>query len=92
MDVVFQPEAEHLLEICAYNLAFFFGPGLPRGFGNPSGPSAGPAALLTPFFLTISVGGGIDEGPGVEAATGVLVVESGTLSPVGLVVVATGCG
>lgn len=66
--------------MCTYNLAFFFGPGLPLGFGSPSGPSAGPD-LFTPFFLTTSVGGGIEDGTGVPTATGVLVVDSGGLSP-----------
>lgn len=69
-----------------YNLAFFLGPGLPLGFGRPSGVSATPELLFTPFFLGPSVGGGIDEvGTGVPLATGVLDVESGGLSPFELV-------
>ena len=77
---------------CTYNLAFFLGPGLPRGLGSPSGPNTGPALLFTPFFLTPSVGGGIDEGKGtgVPAAAGVLAFDSEGLSPFELG--ATGCG
>ena len=73
---------------CTYNLAFFFGPGLPLGLGSPSGPNAGPALLFTPFFLTPSVGGGIDEGTGVPVpvpvAAGVLAFESEAWSPLEL--------
>jgi hypothetical protein len=54
---------------------------LPLGFGSPSGPNAGPALLFTPFFLTPSVGGGIDEGTGVPVAAGVLAFDSDGLSP-----------
>jgi hypothetical protein len=64
-----------------YNLAFFFGPGLPLGLGSPSGPNEGPALLLTPFFFTPSVGGGMDEGTGVPLAAGVLTFDSDGLSP-----------
>ena len=74
-----------------YNRGFFLGPGLPLGLGRPSGPNCGPAALLMPFFLTPSVGGGIDEvGTGVPAAAGVLVFDSDGLSPLELG--ATGSG
>jgi len=71
---------------CTYNLAFFLGPGLPRGLGSPSGPNTGPALLFIPFFLTPSVGGGIDDGKGtgVPAAAGVLVFDSEGLSPLEL--------
>lgn len=63
------------------SLAFFLGPGLPLGFGCPSGINAGPALLFTPFFLGPSVGGGIDDvGTGVPLATGVFDVDSGGLS------------
>ena len=59
-----------------YNLAFFLGPGFPRGFGRPSGVNATPELLLTPFFLGPSVGGGIDDvGAGVPLAAGVLDAE-----------------
>lgn len=59
---------------------------MPLGLGRPSGPNAGPAALLTPFFLTPSVGGGIDDvGIGVPAAAGVLAFGSDGLSPLELV-------
>jgi len=55
---------------------------LPLGFGCPSGISAGPALLFTPFFLGPSVGGGIDNvGTGVPLATGVFDADSGGLSP-----------
>ena len=55
---------------------------MPRGLGSPSGPKAGPALLLTPFFLTPSDGGGgIDEGTGVPVAAGVLAFDSEGLSP-----------
>jgi hypothetical protein len=65
-----------------YNLGLFLGPGLPRGFGRPSGVNAGPALLFTPFFLGPSVGGGIDNvGTGVPLATGVFDADSGGLSP-----------
>jgi len=57
---------------------------LPRGFGSPSGPNAGPAALFTPFFLGISVGGGISDEFGVPAATGVFELDSDGLSPLEL--------
>jgi hypothetical protein len=51
--------------------------------GSPSGPKAGPALLFIPFFLTPSVGGGIDEGTGVPVAVaaGVLAFDSDGLSP-----------
>lgn len=77
---------------CTYNLAFFLGPGLPLGLGSPSGPKTGPALLFTPFFLTPSVGGGIDEGKGtgVPEAAGVLAFDSDGLSPFELGT--TGCG
>ena len=48
-----------------------------------------PELLLTPFFLTPSVGGGIDEGTGVPLATGVLEVESRAFSPFELVATAS---
>lgn len=66
-----------------YNLGLFLGPGLPRtlGIGSPSGPNATAELLFTPLFLMISLGGGIDEGPGVPLATGVLVVDAGGASP-----------
>lgn len=72
-----------------YNLAFFLGPGLPRGLGRPFASSATPELLLTPFFLTPSVGGGIDDGTGVPLATGVFDVDSVGLSPLELT--AMGC-
>lgn len=68
----------------SYNLAFFFGPGLPLTLGGASGPSAA-AVLLPPFFLTVSVGGGINEGPGVPIGAGVLELDSDGLSPFELV-------
>lgn len=71
-----------------YNLAFFLGPGLPLGFGRPSGVNATPELLFTPFFLGPSVGGGIDDvGTGVPLATGVFDVDSGRLSPFELVAI-----
>jgi hypothetical protein len=73
-----------------YNLAFFLGPGLPLTLGGASGPRATPELLLTPFFLTPSVGGGIDDGPGVPTGAGVLEFDSDGLSPFELV--ATGGG
>lgn len=54
---------------------------MPLGLGSPSGPNTGPALLFTPFFLTPSVGGGIDSGTGVPAAAGVLAFDSDGLSP-----------
>ena len=56
---------------------------MPLGLGSPSGPKAGPALLFIPFFLTPSVGGGIDEGTGVPVAVaaGVLAFDSDGLSP-----------
>ncbi len=54
---------------------------MPLTLGNPSGPNATPELLFTPFFLTPSVGGGIDEGTGVPLGTGVLMFESGKASP-----------
>lgn len=68
-------------EKSTYNLGFFLGPGFPLGLGSPSGPNAGPALLLTPFFLTSSVGGGIDTGTGVPTAAGVLALDSTGISP-----------
>ena len=54
---------------------------MPLTLGRPSAVNAA-EALFTPFFLTTSVGGGIDErGRGVPAAETVFVVESGTLEP-----------
>lgn len=68
-----------------HNLAFFLGPGLPRGLGKPFGSrAAAPEVLLTPFFLTPSVGGGIDDGAGVPLATGVFDVDSVGASPLEL--------
>lgn len=67
-----------------YNLAFFFGPGLPLTLGGASGPSAA-AVLLPPFFLTASVGGGINDGPGVPMGAGVFELDSDGLSPFELV-------
>lgn len=77
---------------CTYNLAFFLGPGLPRGFGSPSGPNDGPAARFTPFFLGISDGGGMSDAFGVPAATGVLELDSDGLSPLGLMAAAGAAG
>jgi hypothetical protein len=69
--------------LCTYNLAFFFGPGLPRGFGRPSGVNATAELLFVPFFLGPSVGGGIDDvGAGVPLAIGVFDAEVGGLPPV----------
>lgn len=70
-----------LLERRTYNLAFFFGPGLPLGFGNPSGPSATVALLFTAFFFGPSVGGGISVDGRASMATGVLAFGSDLLSP-----------
>ena len=67
-----------------YNLAFFLGPGLPLTFGGASGPSTA-AVLLPPFFLTMSAGGGINDGLGVPTVAGVLGVDSDGLSPLELV-------
>jgi len=68
------------------NLAFFLGPGLPRGFGRPSGVNA-TAPLFVPFFLGPSVGGGIDTlGMGVPLATGVFDADGSGLSPFELAV------
>jgi hypothetical protein len=58
-----------------YNLAFFFGPGLPRTLGGASGPRAAAEFLLIPFFLMPSDGGGMDE-LGVPTAAGVLGADS----------------
>jgi len=64
-----------------YSLGLFFGPGLPLTLGRPSAVNAA-VPLFTPFFLTPSVGGGIDErGSGVPAVGSVLVVESEILRP-----------
>lgn len=63
--------------MCTYNLAFFFGPGFPLGFGSPSGPNAPGADLFGPFFLTPSVGGGINAEP---LGIGVLVFDSAGFS------------
>ena len=71
--------------MATYNLAFFLGPGLPLGFGRPSGVNAGPTLRFTPLFLGPSVGGGIDDvGTGVPLATGVFDDDSGGLSPLEL--------
>jgi len=56
-----------------YSLAFFLGPGFPRTLGGALGSTG--AALLPGFFLTPSVGGGIDE-DGVPTGTGVLLLVS----------------
>jgi hypothetical protein len=70
------------MKLCTYNLAFFFGPGLPLTLGTASVPNATPELLLTPFFLTPSVGGGIDEGTGVPlVVAGVFEADSDGLSP-----------
>lgn len=67
-----------------YSLAFFFGPGFPLTLGIKSAPSAAPAPRLTPFFLTPSVGGGIDVGTGVPLGAGVFDADSDGLSVAGL--------
>ena len=67
--------------LCTYSLGFFFGPGLPLTLGTPSGGKATPELLFTPFFLTPSAGGGIDEGPGVPLAAGVFELDSDAISP-----------
>jgi hypothetical protein len=64
-----------------YNLAFFFGPGLPLILGGASGPRATAELLLMPFFFTPSDGGGIDDGVGVPLAAGVFEADSDGLSP-----------
>ena len=64
----------------SYSRAFFLGPGLPRTFGGASGPNAA-AVLLFPFFLTASVGGGINDGPGVPMGAGVFGLDSDGVSP-----------
>lgn len=54
-----------------YSLGFFFGPGLPLGFGRPSAVTFAVAAeRLTPFFFVPS-GGAMTEG--VPSAAGVAV-------------------
>lgn len=69
-------------KLSTYNLAFFLGPGLPRGFGRPSGVNVTPTLLFVPFFLGPSAGGGIDDvGTGVPLATGVFDVDGGGISP-----------
>lgn len=69
---------------CTYNLAFFFGPGLPLALGVVSDPKAAVELLLTPaFFLIASVGGGIDDETGVSVpfGTGVFGSDSTGASP-----------
>jgi hypothetical protein len=63
------------------NLAFFFGPGFPLTLGTVSSPKATPELLFTPFFLTPSVGGGIELGTGVPFGAGVFEFDSDGLSP-----------
>lgn len=74
--------------VCTHNLAFFFGPGLPLTLGGASGPNATPELLLTPFFFTPSVGGGIDEGTGVPVPVGAGVFEFDSDGPSPLELVA----
>ena len=64
-----------------YNLAFFFGPGLPLTLGTASAPKATAELLFTPFFLTPSVGGGMEAGTGVPLGAGVLEFGSDGFSP-----------
>jgi hypothetical protein len=68
------------MDLATYNLAFFFGPGLPLTLGGASGPRATAELLLTPFFFTPSDGGGIDE-LGVSTAAGVLDADSDGFPP-----------
>jgi hypothetical protein len=68
------------------NLAFFFGPGFPLTLRTASGPKAMPELLFTPFFLTPSVGGGIELGTGVPFGAGVFEFDSDGLSPAELAV------
>lgn len=70
-----------------YNLAFFFGPGLPLTLGVRSPPKATVELLLTPFFFTPSDGGGIDEF-GVPTAAGVLAADSEGFPPCELATIA----
>jgi hypothetical protein len=49
---------------------------LPLTLGIASAPKATPEFLFTPFFLTPSVGGGIEEGPGVPLGAGVFEFDS----------------
>lgn len=58
------------------------GPGLPLGFGMPS---LFGADRFTPFFLGFSVGGPIEDAPGVPSAAGVAAFESDALSPLAAV-------
>ena len=63
-----------------YSLGLFFGPGLPLTLGTPSAVNAA-EPLFIPFFLTPSVGGGIDEGGSGLPAAGSVLVESELLGP-----------
>ena len=67
--------------ISTYSLAFFLGPGLPRGLGSPLGVAVPGAPRFTPLFLGPSAGGPIEApcGAGVSGA-GVLGVESEAFS------------
>lgn len=71
-----------------YNLALFFGPGLPLTLGVVSDPKAAVELLLTPaFFLIASFGGGINDGTGVAVpfGAGVSGFDSDGASPFWLV-------
>lgn len=63
-----------------YNLAFFFGPGLPLILAVGSLALATAALRLTPFFLGFSVGGPMVACDGVPLAAGVLGLDGEALS------------
>jgi hypothetical protein len=73
--------SEIIMKFNTHSLAFFLGPGFPLTLGTPSGSKATAELLLPPFFLTTSVGGGIDEGAGVPVAAGVLDADPTKFSP-----------
>ncbi len=64
----------------AYNLAFFFGPGLPLILAVGSLLFAAAAFLFTPFFLGLSVGGPIGACEGVPLGAGVPGLDGEALS------------
>lgn len=66
--------------MCTYNLGFFFGPGLPLGFGIPSGIGVDLFTPLEgdPFFFVplIGVNASCCGGAGVEFASEFISVEA----------------
>ena len=98
LNAVEQVEEVLVIATCTYNLGFFLGPGLPRGFGVPLSSAICSKLLLLPasepplrFFETSPFefsAASVPLGAGVDADSEALSLISGTFR----VVVVSGCG